>query len=149
MQFAFAGSGVFQNEITALAKKYKNVKSLGFIDPSDAAQLSADYEWALLPIEDEVTRYAFPSKPSSYAVAGALILAICDESTSVGEWVKCHNLGIVVKPDVINLVNVFHDIKRGNINISQFNLDREQISQALRFDIFVDLLKIHMIKKDA
>ena len=149
LQFAFAGSGVFQNEISTLAKKYKNVKSLGFIDPSDAAQLSADYEWALLPIEDEVTRYAFPSKSSSYAVAGALILAICGESTSVGEWVKYHNLGVVVKPDVINLVNVFHDIERGNINILQFNHDREQISQALRFDVFVDLLKIHMIIKDA
>ena len=68
-----------------------------------------------MPIEDEVTRYAFPSKISSYINSGAKILAICSDDTSVAKWVKTNQAGIVVKPTLDAIVDIFFKIKNNII----------------------------------
>ena len=83
----------------------------GFISPENSALLSSKYEWALLPIEDKITNYAFPSKTSSYVFSGAKILAICGEHTSVAKWVKYNNLGVVIYPKVSKIVEFFFKIE--------------------------------------
>ena len=129
-----------------MAEKYENVEFLGLTTASEAAQLNADYQWAILPIEDEVTRYAFPSKASSYAVAGALILAVCSDFTSVAKWVKSNCLGLVIEPKVKNLVEVFHDIEFGRFDVESFNLNRDDLIKQLDFEVFVPALKAFVIE---
>ena len=55
----------------------------GIVSSTDADSIVSEYEWALLPIEDEITQYAFPSKISSYVCSGAKILSICSENTNI------------------------------------------------------------------
>jgi len=144
--FTFAGGGVHQSEIKRIADLYENVNYVGLTTASEAAQLNADYQWAILPIEDEVTRYAFPSKSSSYAVSGALILAICGEFTSVSQWVKRYRLGLVIEPNVEALVGAFRNIEYGNFNIENFDASRELLKERLNFDVFVPTLKAYIIE---
>lgn len=143
LDFVFAGGGVYSEKLRQLAQKYpSNVTYHGLVSAHEAARFSCEYEWALLPIEDEVTRYAFPSKSSSYVFADALIVAICSSTTSVAGWVVAHDLGIVVQPRVQDLCNLFFDVEKGKVRRDQFCSDRSALKQQLGFDLFVDRLSV-------
>lgn len=140
LPFVFAGAGVYAADLEQLASKYDNVHYKGLVSASDAAQLNADYAWALLPIEDEVTRYAFPSKSSSYVFSGALIAAVCGNQTSVAQWVVENRLGVVVEPDHKALCRFFSAVEQGEIDGSAFDLKRKNLKESLGFDVFVGSL---------
>jgi hypothetical protein len=141
LKFAFAGGGVFAPEIKALAGRFSQVDYLGQVSATEAAQLNCDYEWALLPIEDEVTRYAFPSKSSSYVFSGAAVMAICGEQTSVSQWVSGNGLGVIVPPSVGSVVETFRAIERGELTAEAFAGDRDSLRQSLSFDRFLERLE--------
>lgn len=139
--FVFAGAGYYGEALRELAQRLPaNVEYRGLITAAEAAQLSCDYEWALLPIEDEVTRYAFPSKSSSYVFAGAFIAAICNAHTSVAEWVTSNRLGTVITPEAEALCEFFFSVEKGEIDITGFDLDRSVLKKQLGFDVFVKKL---------
>lgn len=140
LEFAFAGGGVFAPTLKQLADRHPQVRYHGLVSATEAAQLNADYEWALLPIEDEVTRYAFPSKSSSYVFSGAFILAVCGEQTSVAKWVALNRLGVVVEPGTEALVSVFNQIERGDIETVGLDSDRAELKRSLSFDRFIESL---------
>ncbi len=139
--FVFAGGGVYVNALKDLAQQYSNVNYLGVVPPDVAAQLNADFEWALLPIEDEVTRYAFPSKSSSYVFSGAFVAAICGSQTSVAQWVKGMALGVVVKPDAKSLSDFFFDVENNEVDVSAIDIDRLCLKEQLAFDYFIKELE--------
>lgn len=138
LPFVFAGAGVYADDLKNLAEKYVNVTYKGLVSASEAAQLSADYEWALLPIEDDVTKFAFPSKSSSYVLAGAKIVAVCSCTTSVAQWVTSNAIGVVVEPSVGSLCQFFSAIERNEYSNLQLNIDRTSLKARLGFDVFVN-----------
>jgi len=140
LPFVFAGGGVFSEGLKELAAKHGNVTYLGFVSALEAAQLNADYQWALLPIEDEVTRFAFPSKSSSYVFSGASVAAICGVETSVAEWVLGNNLGVVLEPTVDELCRFFRSVESGSLSCESFDADRGKLKEHLGFDVFVERL---------
>jgi hypothetical protein len=111
MHFTFAGGGVHVPDVKALADAYDQVDYLGFIPATDAAELVNQHRWALLPIDDEVTKYAFPSKSSGYALSGTGVLAVCGENTNVARWVLSHQVGLVCAADHESLVRCFFSIE--------------------------------------
>jgi len=119
----------------------------GLVSATEAAQLNADYEWALLPIEDDVTRYAFPSKSSSYVFSGAFILAVCGEHTSVARWVISCRLGAVVEPNTAALVGAFQKIERGETDTGELDGDRVELKNGLGFDRFIENLEDVIFEK--
>jgi len=141
LEFAFAGSGVFSDQIFELSKNISLIKNHGLVTSEQAGSISSEYEWALVPIEDEVTRYAFPSKISSYIYSGAKILAICGDETSVAKWVKTNQVGIVVKPTVDAVVDIFFKIEKSKINADFIDLDRKELKKNLHMDRFVKNIK--------
>lgn len=148
LPFVFAGAGVYAADLELLAQKYTNVTYKGLVSASDAAQLNADYTWALLPIEDNVTQYAFPSKSSSYVFSGALIAAVCGNETSVAQWVTEHQLGVVVKPGTEALCQFFIDVEQGKYGDSRFDFEREELKQSLGFDAFLQKLTDLVVDMD-
>lgn len=140
LPFVFAGAGVHAAELEQLAQQYSNVTYMGLVTASAAAQLNADYAWALLPIEDEVTRYAFPSKSSSYVFSGALIAAVCGNETSVAKWVAENRLGVVVTPEVEVLCQFFFNVENGQYHAEAFDYERKELQQSLGFDVFLQKL---------
>ena len=103
--------------------------------------MSSKYEWALLPIEDEITNFAFPSKSSSYVFSGSKILAICGKDTNVAKWISDNKLGLTVQPNILDLVEVFLKIEKDQLDTSFINQDRETLKKKLSIDIFVESLK--------
>ena len=141
LEFAFAGGGLFSDQIFELSKNISLIKNHGLVTSEQAGSISSKYEWALVPIEDEVTRYAFPSKISSYIYSGAKILAICSDETSVAKWVKTNQVGIVVKPTVDAVVDIFFKIEKSKINTDFIDLDRKELKKNLHMDRFVKNIK--------
>lgn len=88
LEFVFAGAGIYVNKILELSNYSHFVSYHGLVSAEQASYISGNYAWALAPIEDEITNYAFPSKLSTYTCVGAKILAICSKSTSVAAWIK-------------------------------------------------------------
>lgn len=111
LRFTFAGGGMYTPDVQALANDWEQVDYLGVLPATEAAELVNQHRWALLPIDDEVTKYAFPSKSSGYALSGAGVLAVCGDNTSVARWVTQHGVGVVCCPDHDALVKCFFTIE--------------------------------------
>ena len=141
LEFAFAGGGVYSDKILELSKDYSLIKYYGTVPSEKAASISSKYEWALAPIEDEITRYAFPSKISTYACTGAKILAICSDDTSVAKWVKDNQVGFTVKPNVDALIDTFFIIEKSNIDNTLMSSDRKKLIKKLCMDEFVNNIR--------
>ena len=112
LPFVFAGGGVYSNAIQELADQYQNVSYLGLLPAHEASYLLHQYSFGLMPIEDEVTKYAFPSKSSSYIFSGCQVIAVCGKDTSVAEWMLTNNLGYIAEPHIESLVDLFHKLEK-------------------------------------
>lgn len=138
LPFVFAGGGVFSGDISKMASEYENLSYLGVISSSEAQELNARYEWALLPIDDEVTRYAYPSKISAYLVSGISILSICSDDTSVAKSINANGYGRNVIPDQMELAKAFFAIERREVKPAIF--DNAGFRKSLSIPSFVDSL---------
>lgn len=116
LPFVFAGGGIYSKNIEQLAKKLDNVSYMGVLPAAQASSLMHQYSYGLMPIEDEVTQYAFPSKSSSYLLSGCHIIAVCGQQTSVADWVLNNEVGYVSDPDVESLVSLFHTLEKQPIS---------------------------------
>lgn len=112
LPFEFVGGGVFSAQLAELAVKEVGVSYLGHVSAAKAAERVAAYQWAILSIDDEVTRFAFPSKSSTYAAAGASVLAVCGQHTSVAKWVLGLGIGRACEPNVAALVSELFAIEQ-------------------------------------
>jgi glycosyltransferase involved in cell wall biosynthesis len=137
LRFTFIGDGLFAMEVARLAKDYERVNYLGFLPPKQASTVVRNHRWALLPIHDEVTQLAFPSKSSSYVMAGCGILAICSSETSVGRWVKENNVGFSCQPTERKLVESFEFLEGPGQNAVFVN---DEKCEKLKISVFVDQL---------
>lgn len=112
LPFVFAGGGVYTKAIEKLASQFEQVSYLGVLPADKAADLLRRYSFGLMPIDDEVTNYAFPSKSSSYVFSGCQVIAICGNNTSVAQWVNNNHLGFVAEPDIETVTQLFHKLEQ-------------------------------------
>lgn len=115
LPFVFAGGGMYAKAVQQLAGKYGQVSYVGVLPAAEAADLMQGYAYGLMPIDDDVTRFAFPSKSSSYVFSGCRVLAICGLNTSVAEWVLQYDLGMVVEPMVDSIVRQFFALEKQSL----------------------------------
>lgn len=141
LKFIFVGGGTFSDQINKLSKDNSLVDYYGLVSSDQAGIISTTYEWALLPIEDPITRYAFPSKISSYVCSGAKILAICSKNTSVAKWVQFNKVGIVINPSVNEIVDIFFKIENNDIDNTFIDLNRKELKKRFHMDRFVENIK--------
>ena len=127
LPFVFAGGGIYSEAIQELADQHHNVSYLGVLTAHEASNLLNQYGFGLMPIEDEVTKYAFPSKSSSYIFSGCQVIAVCGKDTSVADWVDSHQLGYVAEPNIESLVTLFHDLEKSPI--SELNITDELLKE--------------------
>jgi len=138
LKFTFAGGGLYAPDIKALAEAYVQVDYLGIVPATEAAELVNQHRWALLPIDDEVTKYAFPSKSSGYVLSGSGVLAVCGEKTSVARWVEELNVGVVCSADHEALVQCFFSLE--NRQAECFAVE-EEVRERLQIPYFAKRLR--------
>ena len=68
-------------------------------------------------------------------------MAICSDETSVAKWVKTNQVGIVVKPTVDAVVDIFFKIEKSKIDTDFIDLDRKELKKNLHMDRFVKNIK--------
>lgn len=136
LSFTFIGGGVYVPQIEALAEKYSQVIYMGYLMPSKANRIVSEHRWAILPIQDEVTQFAFPSKSSSYIASGCKILGICGPETSVSKWIDRLGAGIHVKADPREISNMLQKIELEEIE--NYRSDQKEIPQVQTIKTFVD-----------
>lgn len=127
LPFVFAGGGVYSSAIAKLASQFEQVSYLGVLPADKAADLLRGYSFGLMPIDDEVTNYAFPSKSSSYVFSGCQVIAICGADTSVAQWVNNNHLGFVAEPEIDAVTQLFHKLEQeplGELNVAPELFDR-------------------------
>lgn len=135
LNFCFVGAGIFAPQIQQLALSYHKVRYLGYLPHQQAAEIVSQHRWALLPIDDEVTRYAFPSKSSSYVMSDCRILAICGQETSVAHWVYDNGIGLVCSPTKSEIVSTLQRIESGdNLN---YDVDKQKLKHKLTIGYYV------------
>lgn len=140
LSFTFVGAGVYSDAVSALAQRQPRVRYTGPLPANEAAAEMGRHLWGLMPIDDQVTRYAFPSKSSSYVTVGCAVLAICSADNAVAQWVEAEQCGLVCEPDEAALVDCFQRIERGE-RVSPVTPARvAQCRQALSVPRFVDAL---------
>lgn len=127
LPFVFAGGGIYSAAIQQLANQFENVSYLGVLPAVEASNLLHQYSFGLMPIDDEVTKYAFPSKSSSYIFSGCQIIAICGKDTSVYDWVNNNELGYVAEPNIESLVELFHKLEEEPL--SEFTISANIIKE--------------------
>ena len=137
LKFVFAGGGIFSKEISKLSKINSLVTYHGIVSATDADSIASEYEWALLSIQDEITRYAFPSKISSYVCSGAKILSICSDNTSVAKWIKSKKVGITVNPKLEEIIEFFFKIEKNIVDTSFLDSNRKELIKIFQIDTFV------------
>ena len=111
MNFTFAGGGIYVPAIIEAAKSREAIHYRGKIAVDEASALVAQHKWALLPIVDEATKYAFPSKSSTYVQCRTPILAICQKDNILARWVETNGVGIVCEPDSDKLSRCFFEME--------------------------------------
>lgn len=111
LPFFFAGGGVYSRDIQKLAGEVTNLSYLGKISAVEANKIQKQYSWALLPIEDKVLNFAFPSKTSTYLVNGINVLSVSKPNSSVSNWVKCRGIGFNSEPNEKSIVDAFFQIE--------------------------------------
>ena len=141
LKFIFIGGGIYANKILEQSKNNPLVKYFKKMPFLKAKIIAENYEWALAPIDDQITKFAFPSKLSTYACTGAKILAICGEQTSVAQWTQDNRLGVAVKPKIEDLVEIFFQIEKQTLQDTFIDLERYQLKKDLSLDKFVNNLE--------
>ena len=145
LPFVFAGGGIHSDAIQLLANQFESVSYLGVLPAIEASNLLRQYSFGLMPIDDEVTKYAFPSKSSSYVFSGCQVVAICGKATSVAEWVHSNNLGYVAEPNIQSLVSLFHELEKKPL--SKINV-ADEIFEKLTPQYHADALREIMLKEE-
>lgn len=123
LPFIFAGGGIHVPRIKELVNKYQQVSYLGVLPGDKAAELMRRYSYGLMPIEDKVMKYAFPSKSSSYIAAGCQVVAICGADTSVAQWVENNGFGCVTAPNVEEIVKLF--VRLETLEVTELQVSSE------------------------
>jgi glycosyltransferase involved in cell wall biosynthesis len=140
LPFVFAGSGVHTKSLIKMNINYPLFDYLGMVDAEEAARVTAKYDWGLLPIEDAVTQYSFPSKTSTYLMSGVQVLAICGKNTSVAKWVFQNKIGKVITPSVEKVVEAFFDIENNREIKSKRNVQHVNSGDNLSISNFVNTI---------
>lgn len=119
LHFCFVGSGVYWSELERLDCSYDLFQYRGYVAPELAQEITGKFEWALLPIDSRVLKYAFPSKTPTYVSAGCKILSISSSGSPLANMIELGGFGLNVEPNVHSITNVFHRIERGEISFAQ------------------------------
>ncbi len=145
LKFTFVGGGLFASMLRDLSVRYDSVRYLGVVSAEDAARLMSCHKWGLMPIDDEVTRYAFPSKSSSYVMSGSAIIAVCSASNAVAKWVEENGIGLVSTPEVSSIVELLKNIEDGYFVAEDYREALREMRNEFSIDSFLDRLSYEIL----
>lgn len=101
IQLVFVGEGAALNQLKSLVQELKLEEFVQFIphQPKEVAKkIIKDSQVAVVSLQEEVIRYAYPSKTMTYLSLGIPVLALVEEDSELAETLIKHRLGWVCSP---------------------------------------------------
>lgn len=123
-ELIFVGEGAALKRLRSLA--FGLGEQIRFIPHQPVAlarRMIEDADLAIVSLQREVIRYAFPSKTMTYFAVGTPILVMVEEGSELARFVTSHNLGHVVEPDdTKGIYDFFRTLSEDKIHFDNKNI---------------------------
>lgn len=148
IQLVFVGEGAALNQLKSLALDFNLEESIQFIphQPVEVAKkIISDSQIAVVSLQEEVIRYAYPSKTMTYLSLGVPMLALVEEDSELAELLTGQKLGLVCSPKDITKMSVLFSqlneaVNKLDKNVIQSFFDKN-MSKAQFESRFISLMK--------
>lgn len=132
LNFIFIGGGIYSNLFDELGYKFDNVTVMKYLPANKTMEIMCECEWGILPIREDILKYAFPSKASAYIAAKLKILAICTENSAVHDFINENNNGLICESNTKAIVSKLIEIENGiDFKCSDLDVSMESFSLKL------------------
>ncbi len=96
-ELIFLGDGILKSKLFKLSKKLKtNVRFINQIDYQSAKELIREADIGLVPLAENLYKYAYPSKTMTYLEQGCPIIALIEEESDIAKIINSKKFGFVV-----------------------------------------------------
>ena len=118
-ELLFVGEGVALEGLTKLSQGIEeNIRFIPHQPVAIARQIIADADIAIVSLQEDVIKYAYPSKTMTCLAVGTPLLAMVEDDSELARFVSSNGLGFVVEPgDTSTIYNFF---KKLSIEQSDF-----------------------------
>jgi len=138
IDFVFMGEGT---RLSALKQKSTGIDKILFFPhqkASVAQKVIADCNLGVVSLQDEIYKYAFPSKTMAYLSEGCPLLVAVESKSKLADFVISQNIGVTAEPgSSVSIATAiksvyknkkFHaDLKRNALNVSKKFFDSRNV----------------------
>ena len=128
LEIIFMGEGDALNDLRCLTRELALELKVRFIphQPVEVAkQVIKDSHMAIVSLQKEVIKYAYPSKTMTYLSLGTPILALVEEESELSKMIVSNHLGIVSETGDVTKIAEHFDALSHNV----YNFDRSKIKK--------------------
>lgn len=98
------GEGKELKKLKNIKLKYKNISFIGWKSPQETQELLLKSDIALVSLEKEVIKYAYPSKTITYINNGIPIVSIVDGKSELAEMINKEKIGFNIPKNEIDTI---------------------------------------------
>lgn len=147
MDLHFLGEGVVKDQLVDLAAEHDHVYFHGHVAFSEASIFIENCHAGIVSIEDNVYKYAYPSKTLTYSGLGTPIFALIENESNLAKEVLTNELGVVCENRDVGGVSdafarLFDGVRSGNFTRSKtLAYYEKKQSRDVVFDKWKNLIK--------
>jgi len=125
-ELVFVGEGTALSEIKSLSESLGNcIRFVPHQSMEVARKIIAEADMGIVSLQNEVIKYAYPSKTMTYLAEGTPILLCVDNDSEISSFIEYENIGVSVIPsDTKQIHEVFRALSMGTLKF-----DREHIKK--------------------
>ena len=149
-ELVFVGEGGALEDLKSLAEPISNcIQFIPHQPVSIARKIISEADMGIVSLQDEVIKYAYPSKTMTYLAEGTPILVCVDTQSEISNFAHSQQLGISVEPSDINKIyKIFKNLSIGTLEFDREhikkvfddNLSKKQFNKKLN-NLFKDLME--------
>ena len=124
-ELIFVGEGSALNHLKKISKTmHETIKFIPHQSITVARQIISEADMAIVSLETEIIKYAYPSKTMTYLAEGTPIL-VCVDDSELSHFIAKNKIGVTVTPsDLYKIHQIFTDLSAGNLNFDKKYIKR-------------------------
>jgi len=125
-ELIFVGEGVALDDLKALAQSFEGCVRFIPHQPMEVARkIIAEADMGIVSLEENIIKYAYPSKTMTYLSEGTPMLVCVDKGSELSSFVKQKSVGISIEPSNLKEIhNIFTSLSTGELSF-----DRKHIKE--------------------
>ena len=149
-ELVFVGEGAALAKLKGLAESIGNcVRFIPHQSVSVARKIISEADMGIVSLQNEVIKYAYPSKTMTYLAEGTPILLCVDGDSEISSFTKSEKIGVSVTPsDTDRIYEVFKELSTGTLEFDQEHIKKvfknnlsKKIFDKKYKNLLIDLIK--------